>query len=403
MHSRLDRETLQQLLANAFAVQESQIDRRSLAAIMEVQQLVARGELTADGAMHHLVESARNVADATGVAIGLLQGDKLIYRAGSGSSAPFVGRQVNASLTVAADIKASREILRVEDAQTDPRIQAAICRQYGVQSLLILPIYQTRTLAGVLEILFSEAHSFQDCEVRTYRLMIREIEAAMAQASRLALELNRTDERQATPPAVEQIAPLEDQSLGHTGSLAGVPAEHSIDLRRGTAPTAMEMPTLQRLTRLATKSTPQVSRVPWLGHQRNLALAGAAIVLAFTCWLAYSSRRPTVRLETSALPTSTAVEQQARSPEASPGKTTSTVQPGRAPVKEAAPVGSKFRRVRVGKNEVDYIAEDVTVRYFTYAPAPKPRPTGDSQVKYIGDDVTVRYFPPNPATRSGGR
>ena len=403
MHSGLDRETLQQLLASAFAVQESHINSLSLAAIMEVQQLVARGELDADGAMNHLVESARNVANATGVAIGLLQGDKLIYRAGSGSTAPYVGRQVNASLTVAADIKARREILRVEDAQRDPRIQAAICRQFGVQSLLILPIYHARKLAGVLEVLFNEAHSFQDCEVRTYRLMIREIEAAICQATPLEQQRNRTEEVPATPHAVAQVAPQQEPSLRQTGSLSGLPAEYSLAPRRRTAPAAaIEMPTLNRPA-LLSKGLRRAKNIPWLRHPRNLALAGLATALGFTCWVAYTGRRATVPLETSASPTSTAIGQPARSPAAQPGKTTAAVQPRRTPTKEATPLGSKFRRVRVGKNEVDYVAEDVTVRYFTYAPAPKPRPAGDNQVKYIGDDVTVRYFAPNPAARSGGR
>jgi hypothetical protein len=48
---------------------------------------------------------------------------------------------------------------------------------------------------------------------------------------------------------------------------------------------------------------------------------------------------------------------------------------------------------------VDYVGDDVTIRYFT----PKPKPTtrrvrgGASEVAYIGDDVTVRYFKPKAA------
>jgi hypothetical protein len=78
--SSLDRESFQQLLANAFAVQESQMDRQSLSAIVEVERLIAKGELDVDGAMHLIVDCARNVANATGVAIGLLKGDQLVYR-----------------------------------------------------------------------------------------------------------------------------------------------------------------------------------------------------------------------------------------------------------------------------------------------------------------------------------
>jgi hypothetical protein len=48
---------------------------------------------------------------------------------------------------------------------------------------------------------------------------------------------------------------------------------------------------------------------------------------------------------------------------------------------------------------VDYVGDDVTIRYFT----PKPKPTtrrvraGGSEVAFIGKDVTVRYFTPKAA------
>ena len=180
--STVDRETLQRLLASAFAVQESQIDRESLSAILEVQRAVASGKLDVGGAMHCIVKSARTVANASGVAIGLLRGHQLTYQAGSGTSAACVGEHVTASLTVSAT-KSSREILRVENAQADNRIEADICRQFGASALLILPIYRERIVAGVLDIRFDEPHSFQEREVRTYQLMAEQIEAAMFRSS----------------------------------------------------------------------------------------------------------------------------------------------------------------------------------------------------------------------------
>ena len=66
------------------------MDSQSLSAIVEVQRLIAKGELDVDGAMHLIVDCARNVANATGVAIGLLKGDQLVYRAGSGSAATYI-------------------------------------------------------------------------------------------------------------------------------------------------------------------------------------------------------------------------------------------------------------------------------------------------------------------------
>src|SRR5262249_27696234 len=108
---------------------------------------------------------------ATGVAIAQLQGDQLVYRAGSGSAAANVGRRVTAILSVSRHTQSKAEILRVENAQRDGRIEAAICRQFGAESLLILPVYDNRKLVGVLEVIFSDAHAFHEQEVRTYRLM----------------------------------------------------------------------------------------------------------------------------------------------------------------------------------------------------------------------------------------
>jgi hypothetical protein len=60
---------------------------------------------------------------------------------------------------------------------------------------------------------------------------------------------------------------------------------------------------------------------------------------------------------------------------------------------------SAFKRVRVGQHEVDFIAEDVTIRHFTPKFAPRQVPTWTKQVT-IGDDVTVRNFVYKPAALS---
>ena len=56
---------------------------------------------------------------------------------------------------------------------------------------------------------------------------------------------------------------------------------------------------------------------------------------------------------------------------------------------------SAFKRVRVGQNEVDYIAKDVTIRRFTPKPGPPQVRASDKQVN-IGEDVIVRYFAYKP-------
>jgi hypothetical protein len=415
IYSSLDRNALQKLLANAFAVQQSQMDKQLLSAIVEVQGLIGRRGLDVDGTMQLIVDRAQTVANATGVAIALFKGHQLVYRAGSGSAADYVGRHVMATLSVPADTTGGREILRVEDAETDTRIQAEICRQFGAKSLLILLIYHEQSVAGVLEVFFSEAHAFQDCEVRAYRLMAGLIGEAMSEATHLERAKTGTAPLPAIPnPAVpnpvpnlavpnivQQSPPQRAELLNRTGSTPDADRRAIQQLGEATAAVDGKLSILRRPAVLATTLLQQAKRVPWGGRQWNLTSAAVAAVLVLTSWFVYTNRRPASSFRPLAVKAPIVLEPQApvlRLKQVS-ANGTPTLQPAPVLVKPAGTRRASLRRVRAGENEVDYIGDDVTIRYFT----PKPKtPTrrvrvGASEVAYIGDDVTVRYFKPKAA------
>jgi hypothetical protein len=418
-YSSLDRDALQKLLANAFAVQQSQMDKQWLSAIVEVQGLIGRRELDVDGTMQLIVDRAQNVANATGVAIALFKGHQLVYRAGSGSAVDYVGRHVMATLSVPADTTGGREILRVEDAETDTRIQAEICRQFGAKSLLILLIYHEQSVAGVLEVFFGEAHAFQDCEVRAYRLMAGLIGEAMSQArekTRMAPRPaipnpaipNPAIPNLALPNIVQQSPPQRAAVLNHPGSTPDAGRRAIQQPFEATTAVDGKWSILRQPAVLAATLLQRAKRGPWEGRRWNLAAAAVAAALVLTSWFLYNNRRPAS--SPSAVQAPIGVEPQSpilRLKQVS-ANGTPTLQPAPVPLKPAGTGRTSLRRVRVGENEVDYIGEDVTIRYFT----PKPKPTtrrvrvGASEVAYIGDDVTVHYFKPNaagvPPTRSIG-
>ena len=410
IYSSLDRNALQKLLANAFAVQQSQMDKQWLSAIVEVQGLIGRRELDVDGTMQLIVDRAQTVANATGVAIALFKGHQLVYRAGSGSAADYVGRHVMATLSVPADTTGSREILRVEDVETDTRIQAEICRQFGAKSLLILLIYHEQSVAGVLEVFFGEAHAFQDCEVRAYRLMAGLIGEAMSLSTHLERGKTGTAPRPAVPnPAVPNLAlpNIVQQSphqrtvvLNHTGSTPDADRRAIQPPWQATAAADGKVSILRQTAVLATALLQQAKRGSWGGRRWNVAAAAVAALLVLTSWFVYN-RRPASSFRPSAVQAPIVVGPQApvlRVKQVS-ANGTPTLRPAPVLVKPAGTGRASLRRVRVGENEVDYIGDDVTIRYFT----PKPKPTtrrvrvGASEVAYIGDDVTVRYFKPKAA------
>jgi GAF domain-containing protein len=391
-HSNLDRETFQQLLASVFAVQESRMDSQSLSAIMEMQRLVAGGKLDVDGAMHLIVEAAKNVANATGVAVGLLKGGQLIYRAGSGSAMANVGRQVTASLTVTANTKTNREILRVENAQTDTRIEAAICRQFGANSLLILPIYHQQVLAGVVEVLFGEAHAFQDREVRTYRLMAEQIEAAIAQAAQCKAEQMVKSELPAAPQLAKAMTAEREGSRRDAAVASILASARSMYQRCGARLAMIGQSYAIEHSSLVVKKIALRSFV----RRWNLSLTAAAVVLVLSSLLAYRGHVRAARMRSSAIASSSAIESQARV-QAPPALSAPGLQRAGVQIKSARLAKAARRRAGARRNEIRHIGNDVTVRYFTYTSSPQPRRVSQSRINYIGNDVTVRYFTPQPA------
>ena len=120
----------------------------------------------------------------------------------------------------------------------------------------------------------------------------------------------------------------------------------------------------------------RVKRPPTRLPRWSLDVALVAATLAITLWIAHSNHRPAP-----ALVTSNAFTRQAARVIATP--------------RVATP---PFRRIRVDQHEVDYIAEDVTIRHFTDSPASQRMPDEYKEVNF-GEDVTVRYFPnPMPNT-----
>jgi len=391
-------ESFQRLLSKALAMQESGMDAESLTAIVELEQAIATGDADVDRAMDLIAVRARNVANAAGIVIGLLKEDQLVYRAGSGSGATYVGQHVMATLCVSRHNAVSAEILRVENDKTDRRVESAICRQFGAHSLLILPIYQGGTVAGVLDVLFNEAHAFQHREVLTYRLMAALVGEAMSYAARpeqkkaLGADLSsmRQGIRLTRPPGEEA---LNDRAYGP----ASATTNRAIYQTCGTF--IARAGKLLGLTHPAWAASNRAKRIPWHKGRWETGV-GVAAVLAIACWIGFRDRRPASPSVVSGPQGPNALEPQVPFAPAKQVLVNSTSQPQTAPGLEPRKKKTSRtmpQRVLDSNIRVRYISDDVTVRYFTPKPPPQRVPDGNIQVRYISEDVTVRYFTPKRA------
>jgi hypothetical protein len=117
-------------------------------------------------------------------------------------------------------------------------------------------------------------------------------------------------------------------------------------------------------------------------------------VLVMVSWFAYDHRAAS-HGDAASLQRPNAAEQQLPAKPSSASNHTSEPRTAAVGTEGMKARGSAFKQVRVGQNEVDYIAEDVTIRSFKPKPSPPQVRVGEKRVDF-GDDVTVRYFASKP-------
>jgi hypothetical protein len=380
-HRSLDRQSFEAFLENALVVQRSGLDQRSLSAIVDVQRFIMTATFDVDRALDLIAQRALDVANASGVSIALLEASQLVYRAASGSAAIEVGRRMPAVFAGCAHGEAREEILRVENAQTDSRVQAEICRQFGAMSMLILPICDNGVIGGVIQVHFSQAHSFLDTEVRTYRLMTRLVEDAISR------DFQRTQNEVTTTGCETTCAVTCDK-----------PQERAFS-ESDESPMSEEHKSPRPETVLVKEDVAQfrTSSARYLGQNVNRLLENnawlvafamsAAVLLAIGIQIPFGHHpAPSSIGSVSSVPN----EKKAGFLPAPVSVSTHRKRSIHRMTDERAPLPG-FRKIKIGPNEEDYVAEDVTIRHFgSHASEPKTQ-TNEKEVK-VGEDVTVRYF-----------
>jgi hypothetical protein len=352
----------------------------------ELQRAIHAGDLAWDAAIQRIAEQACRVAGADGAAIGLLEADQLVYRAGAGSAATYAGRHMVATLCGLAPQDAT-EILRVEDADADPRIQAAICRQFGARSLLILPIHNEAALAGVLQIFFSHPHEFAEDETRVYQLLAGMVADAMAPFQNPAHA-----QMLSTAPGVPGVVVM--HGPGASGEPFAPRTESGIEergLRSARQDLAAEPPT----PALGQSPAPFGTWMKAVGFpllRRAWDLGIAATALATVIVLVLCGDRQTTQ---SSL-TGTAAGPDIVQPQAAPA---SGRQETSGPVEDSVPISASVPRAVPSQARrsprspgVKTFGDDVTVRYF--APRSTALQSSGAGVRRLSDDVTIRYFKP---------
>jgi putative methionine-R-sulfoxide reductase with GAF domain len=110
-----------------------------------------------------LVERAQYITGATGTALALPQGDEMVCRASAGSSAPAVGARLQVRSGLTGESVSRGQLLRCDNAETDPRVNLEACRALGIASIVVLPLLRrTGEVRGLFELFSDHPYAFEE-------------------------------------------------------------------------------------------------------------------------------------------------------------------------------------------------------------------------------------------------
>ncbi len=123
----------------------------------------ALSETELDSALQLLVERAQYITGATGTALALPEGGEMVCRASAGSSAPAIGARLQVRSGLTAESIARRQLLRCNNAESDPRVNLEACRALGIASIVVLPLLRHNgEVRGLFELFSDHPYAFEE-------------------------------------------------------------------------------------------------------------------------------------------------------------------------------------------------------------------------------------------------
>ncbi|MGO9126573.1 MAG: TonB family protein [Terriglobales bacterium] len=132
-------------------------------------------DLALDLVLNEIAEVTRESTRAHAAAIALARDGEMVCRATTGDGAPGLGARLSGDTGLSASCVQTGNWQCCEDSEEDARVDALLCRQLGVRSILAVPVLKAGELLGVLEIFSGQAGAFGEREVRTLQMLSRSI------------------------------------------------------------------------------------------------------------------------------------------------------------------------------------------------------------------------------------
>src|SRR6266550_8949117 len=141
----------------------------ALVAIVELQGRIREQGLDLQSTIDLVVGRTWEITRCSGLSVGMLKQGRVVYPARVGIAVTGTGPHFSANLFQSC--LARGETLKLPDAQNDPAVGDS-CRREGIRSLIIVPIFHDREVAGAMEFIFQDMHSFSTADVMDLELIV---------------------------------------------------------------------------------------------------------------------------------------------------------------------------------------------------------------------------------------
>jgi TonB family protein len=118
-----------------------------------------------DAALEAIARHAREITAADGSAIALSHENEIVCRARAGEIAPDLGARLDSPTSFSGQCVRSNSTLVCDNSEADPRVDAEVCRQLGIRSIIASPVRQSGSAVGVIEIFSSLPRAFSAAHV----------------------------------------------------------------------------------------------------------------------------------------------------------------------------------------------------------------------------------------------
>jgi GAF domain len=130
-----------------------------------------------------LAERAQYITGASGAAIALRNGNRVLCRASSGSASPELGSYLDLSSGLSGECVRTRTLLSCGDTANDPRVDRESCRRLGIASLAVMPILRNDSVIGIFEIFSNRANTFHERDLLALERLQDMVNIALDQAA----------------------------------------------------------------------------------------------------------------------------------------------------------------------------------------------------------------------------